>query len=127
MPAGEPADTYGGASSAHSHGAGGGHDSHQEEEGRAAQAASAPQKLRMALARRVQRLVAPAWSTCFGCNFRDTELLLTRAFEAATSAEGGGGGGERFDLEIERFWAGSVPVLMQFVAPHIRGVATRVA
>lgn len=92
-----------------------------------------PHKRWMTLVRAAQRAVAPAWTTCFGCNFRDTELLLRQAFGAqAAAAEATTTGGEeqqpaaRFEVKVERFWASNVPMFMQFVAPHIRGVVTRV-
>lgn len=109
----------------------------------------------MAAVRGAQRAVAPAWATCFGCHLRDTELLIRKVFEEEEGGAAGGGRGDQrggdgaaeggggahreqqeersgppprfFELELERFWASNVPLLMQFVAPHIRGLVTRVA
>lgn len=49
----------------------------------------------LALLRLAQVVVAPVWSTCFHCNFRNTEQLLRQAFEMVGGGEGGhdGAGG----------------------------------
>lgn len=73
----------------------------------------------------VQRLMGPWWSSLLGYRFQDTESLIRRAFENKDPQMAGGA---RFKVEqMERFRAEGLPLLKRFLAPHVRGVVTKLS
>lgn len=71
------------------------------------------------LSRAVQRLTGPWWASLLGYRFQDTEALIRRVFEGEAQNKG------RFKVDVERFRATGLPLMRRFLAPHVRGVVTK--
>lgn len=73
------------------------------------------------VARLFQRLGGPWWSSLLGYRFQDTESLIRRAFEADPRTRG------HFKVDLERFRAKGQPFWRRYLAPHVRGVVTKLS
>lgn len=73
------------------------------------------------LSRLFQRLMGPWWSSLLGYRFQNTENLIRRVFEQEAGAKG------RFKVDVDRFRATGLPLFRRFLAPHVRGVVTKLS